>query len=289
MLSARATALVRRGLGLLATGRKDDAVRALACVDAALAIRRTLPSDDAASRFDLAGAWMNRAEALAAIDPHAHATAVVAAYDAAVPLLDSLPPADDPRFPRRLATALQNRVLARRRQDPHAWTAVPDLIRALNVLETSAGGSADVMLAAIWVNLADAQLAEPVESAWRRAIESAQRALDLLGSHEDADVDAAAVGLKARHVCCQAAARRLAHAVDGAQAGPALHVATDAADGGLALIARWEARGVARFRPFTEDFFEFGRRVYGAFQPQFVAEFEADHGRKSTAGVPTRG
>jgi hypothetical protein len=52
-----------------------------------------------------------------------------------------------------------------------------------------------------------------------------------------------------------------------------VHEATDAVDDGLALIRRWEQKGVAGFRMLAADLFRFGSRVYLIYQPQFLQEF----------------
>ena len=56
-----------------------------------------------------------------------------------------------------------------------------------------------------------------------------------------------------------------------------VHEATDAVDDGLALVRRWEQRGVESFRAVAFELFRFGARVYARYQPQFLDEFIADN------------
>ena len=270
---------MQRGRDLMAAGGGDAAHRALVLFDRAIAIRRGFPLDDSRNRYDLAGAWLNRAEALLAIDDAVSVETALRAFDVAVPLLEGLPFDQDSRYLRRLAVALQNRAIGRRRSGREAWKAVPDLFLALGALDTPAGRTledARTLQATIWVNLADAQLAERDWVAWHRAIQSTECALALLRSTEKEDTNAAGIGVRARRTCCQAAARCLAR-VDMPKRDEVVHAATDAVDDALALIAHWEQRGVSSFRSVAADLLEFGRQAYGTYQPQFARQFDQDY------------
>jgi hypothetical protein len=128
------------------------------------------------------------------------------------------------------------------------------------------------------MNLANARLAEESTQGERLAEEGARHAVTLVADLETDDVHTAEVGMKARHVLCQAIAQRVSQITDmHARIPDAVHEATDAADSGLALARRWEKNGVDRFRHIARDLFLFGMRVYARYQPQFLAEFVSEN------------
>src|SRR5262249_4414010 len=104
-----------------------------------------------------------------------------------------------------------------------------------------------------------------------------RRALALVKAHEHVDPAAAEAGLKARHVLCHIAARRLSAQKKDKTSLVDVTEATDLADEGLALVREWERRGVERFRHLASDLFRFGARVYGHYQPHFLHEFLREH------------
>lgn len=273
-----ATQSMRRGMALRSLARPWARAQALALFDRAVALRRGR-ADDSVGRFDLAGALMNRAEVLLALGGADSAAAALSSLDEAVTLLEECPWTAEPRVAERLAIALQNRALASRRSDPGAWTVVPDLFRAISVLERPAaprGEREPLLLATAWIALAEVQAADGADGAWRRARQSAERALALVRPLEDEDCTAAEVGLRARHVGCRALSRCLSQPVD-TRADREVHDSTDLVESGLDLVARWERRGVGRFRAIAADLLEYGRRVYQRFQPHFAGDFERDY------------
>ena len=96
------------------------------------------------------------------------------------------------------------------------------------------------MLAATWVNLANAHILEASAESEPRARYAAMHAVALVKNWEDQDADAADVGLKGRHVLCHALSLRLSSpTVPGETMSDDVHQASDAADEGLALVRRW--------------------------------------------------
>lgn len=199
-MSERSHVLVRRGLNLMTVGTPETADRALALFDQAIAMRSARAGDAATAiglddAFDLAGAWMNRAEALLARNRPGDAAAAVDALNQAVALLDRLMPGST-LARRRLAIASHNRAVAWRRcGGRESWQAVPDLLRAIDLLEDCVAEAITdraILLAAAWASLAEAQLAEPTEDAWERAVESAGQAVDLLAPRQPTGATAAA-------------------------------------------------------------------------------------------------
>src|SRR4029450_5789439 len=185
--------------------------------------------------------------------------------DEGIAVVRDLPMSDDPRFPRRLAMAHQNRGLALHAQG-ESTDAVTAFGEAVGVLERD--GAARIpdrqyLLAAIWLNIANVQASLETSQSSAEARVAALRALALVAELETHDADAAEAGLKARHVLCRTVADHLAQSDGTHEAMPdAVHEATDAVDEGLGLVRRWEQKGVARFRALAYDLFRFGARVY---------------------------
>ncbi len=250
----------------------SDADAALVCFDQALELRRGLPTEVPKHAYGLAACWLNRAEALACLGP-AHQAQALRAYDEALVLLRTLPLGADARFSKRLAIAQQNRALVLAAQKPPATAdAIAALVDAIAVLDQADAIHAperEYLLAVVWMNLANILASEATIESDLAAREAARRALESVKAQERDDAAAAEAGLKARHVLCQIAGRRLSVKDD-------VHDATDLADEGLVLVREWERRGVDRFRNLAADLFQFGARVYAYYQPHFLHEFVSE-------------
>ena len=279
-LNTRASALMQRGIALMEGG---DAPAALRWFDEALALRQQLPADAVPIyAYGLAACWLNRADALACIGDVATVEDALAAYDAGIAVMRTVALDTDPRFPRRLAIALQNRALALRARNVRDLGPVTSgFLEAIDVLQQEHAAAIPDrarLLATVWVNVADTHAPYATDSSFALAYNGIDRALALLADVEDEDEDAAAVGVKARHVRCGAIASRLASPeLSDAQRVALVHEATDTAEEALAIIARWERGGVTRFRGLAADLFRFGAHTYALFQPQFVHEFVHEH------------
>ncbi len=271
-IDAEASVLMKRGLALLTEPGADSVTAALACFDSALDLRRRLPIGTVPTfSYGLAACWLNRAEALMRLGQLQPA---VDAFDEAIALMRALPLHDDPRFARRSIIAHQNRGRALHSQERVA-DAVDAFHEAKSILEQGHDiADRDYLLAAIWVNLANAHAAQATADDDSRARDAALRAVALVSRLEEADADAAEAGLMARHVLCHTVARTLSdRRLEAPSPSDDVHEATDLADEGLHLIRRWEQKGVTRFRALAVDLFRFGARVYARYQPQFLPEF----------------
>lgn len=282
-INTRASVFMKEGICLMDDARPEAIVAALQCFDRALELRRRLPIDTSPMlRYGLAACWLNRAEALMHLETPEKIQLALRSYDEALALLHDLPLQEDARFPKRLAIAHQNRGLALQSQKSSANAeAKQEFLKAIKILEHEhAAQIADrlYLLAAVWMNLANAELAEASTQSEKRAEEAAHRAITLVADLETNDVHIAEVGMKARHILCNAIAKRLSQNTDRHARMPGdVHKATDAADTGLALARRWELDGVDRFRKIAHDLFRFGMRVYSRYQPQFLAEFVSEN------------
>jgi hypothetical protein len=270
---AQASLFMQEGIRLTQSGDDVDALR---CFDCAFELRRRLPTEVPVHAYGLAACWLNRAEALTRLGPGYHALAL-GAYDEALALLCPLPLGDDARFSKRLAIAHQNRALVLAAQNPpataEALAALTDAIAVLDHAESMEVSEREYLLAAVWMNLANIQASEATIVSDLAAEQAARRALTLVKAQEHEDVAAAEVGLKARHVLCHIAARRLSARTEGETNMANVHDATDLADEGLGVVREWERRGVDRFRNLASDLFRFGARVYAYYQPHFLHEF----------------
>ncbi len=264
---------MHEGMRLAQSGNDADA---LPYFDRALDLRLRLPTEVPVLAYGLAACWLNRAESLTRLGPAQHAAALSAYYEG-LALLRPLPLADDPRFSRRLAIALQNRALLISAQNPRPTVEViASLVEAKTVLEQATAmdpPERNYLLAVVWMNLANVQASEITAASDQSAREAARQALALIKELEREAAGAAEVGLKARHVLCHIAARQLSAQKKTETPIEGIEEATDLADEGLALVRQWEQRGVNSFRPLAADLLRFGGRVYAHYQPHFLHEF----------------
>jgi hypothetical protein len=271
---ARASSFMKEGIRLMESGNDPNA--ALLCFDRALELRRQLPTEVPIHAYGLAACWLNRAEALTCLGPAQYALAL-RAYDEGLALLRSLPLGEDARFPKRFAIAHQNRALVLAAQNPPATAdAVAGLADAIVVLDHAEAMDAaerDYLLAVVWMNLANIQASAATIKSDLAAGDAARQALALVRARENEDAAAAEAGLKARHVLCQIAGRRLSVGAESETVRADVNDATDLADEGLDLVREWERRGVDRFRHLASDLLRFGARVYSDYQPHFLDEF----------------
>jgi hypothetical protein len=275
-----ARAAMRDGLRCVADGpaRAPDAVQ---CFERALRSRLLpMPGTSRWRRYALAATWINLASARLDCSQPDDAPAAVQACEAAIAALVPLPTVVDPRLPRRLAIAqhTRGRALLQLGRTADAGTAFAEAIAVLDAPCSRRVADRDYLRAAAWVALADTQLQDGAANGRSRALHSVTAALQLVRGFEAADVRAADVGLRARHVCCRAVADELAAGLGRLSAADgSVHLATDVAEEGLALARRWEERGMTRFQPIARDLFRFGAGVYARYQPQFLDEYLADH------------
>ena len=281
-IDAQASVLMKQGIRLLSDADPAAVTEALGCFDRALALRSRLPIDEAPLlRYGLAACWLNRADALMRLGDAAQIAEALRAFDEGIIVLGGLPLGQDARFPRRLAMAHHNRGLALQRQNRSVADVIAAFTDAITILDHDHAAlisDRQYLRAVVWMNLANARASEGATESDALARDAALRAIALVADLEAHDVDAAEVGLKARHVLCQTIARRLSLPAASDETMPDdFHEATDIADDGLGLVRRWEQKGVVRFRAIAFDLFRFGARVYARYQPQFLNEFVLDN------------
>jgi hypothetical protein len=280
-INAEASVLMKRGIALLDEPRREAAIDALHCFDEALELRRRVPVGHSAFQdYLLAACLLNRADALVRFNDVGPLAAALASYQEGIDVLRAVRLSEDPRYPRRLAIAHQNRGLALqlRGDMASAASAFNDALAVLDHDHSTGITDRDYLRAIVWLNLANLQAANPAADSQAAARAAAARTLAYVAGMEAEDIQAAAAGLQARHVVCRVCAQTLSEVdeVDD-DMPPDVHEASDAVDEGLRLVRNWEMRGVAAFRGLAFDLFRFGARVYARFQPQFLDEFIAEN------------
>jgi hypothetical protein len=291
-INAEASVLMKRGIAFMDEPRREAPIDALHCFDEALALRRRVPADHSPFQgYLLAACLLNRADALIRLNDTGPLAAALASFQEAIDILRTLPANEDPRYPRRLALACQNRGLALQIQGDQeaAIESFGDAIAVLDSVDAAAIEDRDYLRAVVWLNLATLYVNLQAAESQADARDAAARAMAYVAEAEQHDGPAAAVGLQARHVLCRVCALTLSSDEGAAEEMPEdVHEATDAVDEGLALIRSWEQRGIEAFRALAVDLFRFGARVYARYQPQFLDEFVAenlDPSQSSTAFV----
>ncbi len=275
-INSRASVLMKRGIALVEASDPATYTEAEACFDAAAELRRSLPFREVPLyAYNLAACVLNRADLLARDTERARRASALPVYDEGIALLQPLPLADDERYPRRLAIALQNRGLAL--QEASVDAAIDSLASAIAVLEHEHAtriADRDALLGTVYLNLANAHSTTQSDEAAARARIAALRSLAAVATKESTSAAAAEAGLKARHVLCHLLARRLAAGqASDADLTADVHETTDIVDEGLAMARQWERSGVTGFRSIAYDLFRFGARVYALYQPHFLDEF----------------
>jgi tetratricopeptide (TPR) repeat protein len=281
--NAEAKVWMKRGIALLSANNTDVLPEALNCFEHALEIRKTLPFEESSwFRWLLTACWMNRGDVLTRLRKPDELTAAVQSFDEAIFHLQRLPLEEDPQYRGRLALAWMNRSLALRAQATMAslHEALLSLDRAKVVLEEDATPERPVgttMMATLLINRA-AVLLEVSPPRPLEALDVAQAALALCEPTEQQVLQAAEIGLKARHAFCHAVAVLLeTPPVDTTRADDWIMQATDKVDEAMQLTARWEKQGAAQhFRSMRSELFRYGCKLLLAYQPHFMAEFLLD-------------
>ncbi|MDB6004049.1 MAG: hypothetical protein JWR15_1036 [Prosthecobacter sp.] len=281
--NAVAKVWMKRGIALLSASNAEALPEALNCFEQALEIRRTLPFEESAwFRWLLTACWMNRGDVLTRLGKPDQLTAAVQSFDEAIFHLLRLPLEEDPQYRGRLTLGWMNRSLALRAQGtPESLReALLSLDRAKTVFEESATPERPIgttMMATLLINRA-AVLLEVSPPRSLEALDVAQAALTSCQPAEREMLQAAEIGLKARHAFCHAVAVLLeTPPVDTTRADDWIMQATDKVDEAMQLTAHWEKHGAAQhFRGMRNELFRYGCNLLLAYQPHFMAEFLLD-------------
>jgi tetratricopeptide (TPR) repeat protein len=281
--NAVAKVWMKRGIALLSANDLAALPEALHCFEQALAIRRELPFEESSwFRWLLTACWMNRGDVLTRLGNQVHLIAAVQSFDEAIVHLQKLPLAEDSQYRGRLALAWMNRSLALRAlaspKSLHA--ALQSLDHAKTVIEESETAGLPVNSAILPIMLINraALLLEVSPPRMLKAMQVAEEALLLSKPTEHLNLQAAEIGLKARHVFCRAVALLLeTPPVDTSHADDWIIQATDKVDEAMQLTASWESQSEAGpFHALRHGLFRYGCNLLLAYQPHFLAEFLLD-------------
>lgn len=274
---------MKRGIALLSASNPEVLPDALHCFDQALAIRRELPfAESAWFRWLLTACWMNRGDVLTRLGKPADLTAAVQSFDEAIVHLQHLPLEADSQYRGRLALGWMNRSLALRAQaTPESLhAALLSLDHGKAVIEESVQVGLPVntaLLPTLLINRA-ALLLEVSPPRMLEALQVAEETLILCLPQEQLTLQAAEIGLKARHIFCHAVAMLLdTPPVDTTRADDWIIQATDKVDEAMRLTARWESQKESGpFHALRHELFRYGCNLLLAYQPHFMAEFLLD-------------
>jgi len=281
--NAVAKVWMKRGIALLSANDTAALPAALHCFEQALAIRKELPFEESAwYRWLLTACWMNRGDVLTRLGQPAELIAAVHSFDEAIFHLQKLPLEEDSQYRGRLALAWMNRSLALCAQaTPESLhAALLSLDQGKTVIEESVTKGLPVntaLLPTLLINRA-ALLLEVSPPRMLEAMQVAEETLALCQTTEHLTLQAAEIGLKARHIFCHAVALLLeAPPVDTSRADDWIMQATDKVDEAMHLTARWEKQGMPEhFRALRHELFRYGCNLLLAYQPHFMAEFLLD-------------
>lgn len=286
-----AQAWLLRGHELEADGQLADAI-------AAYDESRAFATDESVAatlsgRRAHAVAAMNRGNALQKFDDPEHLAAAIAAYDEAIAVLAMLPLESDPTLRNTCGAAWMNRghAFQHRRDAASLAAAIASHERAIEVLKSlPEDGPAYFVrnLAGARVNLADALIDLKTPADWERARQAARAAIAAVAAREQANLEFADLGLKARRALVEATGHLLVTAGDDPAAAERLAAeVSDAIDDGLALARRWQSSGHIFVRPIAVRLFRFGAQLYRIQQPHFLAEFILENlAPEAFAGIP---
>ena len=281
--NAIAKVWMKRGIALLSANDTAALPLALHCFEQALAIRRELPFEESSwFRWLLTACWMNRGDVLTRLGKPDDLIAAVQSFDEAIFNLQKLPLEEDSQYRGRLALAWMNRSLALRAQatPDSLHAALLSLDHAATVIAASVAAKLPVntaLLPTLLINRA-ALLLEVSPPRMLEAMQVTEEALTLCQPTEHLNLQAAEIGLKARHLFCRAVAILLETSpVDTNLADDWIIQATDKVDESMQLTARWENQGeAAPFQALRHELFRYGCGLLLAYQPHFMAEFLLD-------------
>jgi tetratricopeptide (TPR) repeat protein len=261
-------------------------MEALGAFDRAVELLELLPFGETPRfRHNLAAAWMNRADAFRQIDTSMGQSRALRAYGRAIEVARDLPLDEKPSYRVLLASCWINLGNLHQRLSRFS-EAVLDYDRglaALGTLPDSGHRLARHHAATAWTNRGEALMCAPIGNA-SAAVESARMALRHVEGRAvagDADVK---LGLLALRVIARGLESEL-RAEASPQSTDRVAALTDVAERGIDLAFAGRERDPQMFDPLIVWFFSFGSRIYGRYQPQFLAEYleEVIHGLNSGA------
>jgi hypothetical protein len=283
-------AWVNLGCSLQTGGSRESLLEAMDAFDRAVDLMERLPLEsNPRFRHNLAAAWMNRADTFSRIDTDSSRERALEAYHHAVVVAGELPLDEKPSFRVLLGSCWINLGTLQQRmaRNPQAVLSYERAASALGRLAESGHRLACHHAATAWTNRGEALLCMSSGDGAGNAVDSARTALrQIEGRHLDGPTGAK-LGLRALRVL----ARGLEIlARSGSRTPEGVAEMTDVAERGIDRAFMGRRSEPEFFDPFVLWFFSFGSRIYGRYQPQFLAEYlEEVLGRWDFAGSPAGG
>jgi tetratricopeptide (TPR) repeat protein len=267
-------AWVNLGCALMVGRTRESWQEALDAFDKAVDLFGRLPFESNA-RFahNLAASHMNRAGVSSKIDTSTSRIIALRDYARAIEIAAKLP-LDEKASNRILLASCWINLGNLQQRGPaiaEAVHAYESAVEALGDLPAQGHRLACHHAATAWTSKAEAMLLRPGADGAGRAVESAQNALEHVeGKSLDGPVDS-----KLSLCALRVMARGLEALVHSGSDQRAQGIArlTDVAERGLDIAFGGHETDPLFFDPFVLWFFSFGSRIYGQFQPQFLAEF----------------
>jgi hypothetical protein len=272
------TAWVNLGCALQAGEDRGELAEALGAFDRAIRILEPmLGGADSRFRHNLAAAWMGRADSLARIG--SSRLEALQAYDRAIEIARGLPMDGKPSFRILLGSCGINRgnLLVRAGGAADLSAAVrsyDEALAALGSLARSGHRMARCHAASAWTNRGEALLAVSPGVNAGQAVDSGRRALAEVEGGSLEGPALAQLRLRALRVMALGLERLLP--AGGPAAAPrrdAVAALTDIAERAIAIAIGCRDGAGGKLDPHLAWFFEFGARIYGLYQPQFLAEY----------------
>lgn len=266
-------AWVNLGCALQAGAARNCLEEALGAFDRAVELLERLPLG-AVPRFrhNLGAAWMNRADACMQIGTTSSLTMARRAYARAIEIAGELPLDEKPSFRVLLASCWLNlgNLEQRLSRFPEAVLDYDRALAALGILPRCGHRLARHHAATAWTNRGEALLC--IAGVGESAVESAKNALlQVEGRPLDSLAEAK---LKLRALRVLARGRESLLCAEGSpKSAEQVAGLTDIAERALDLALGIRGRDSEMFDPFLLWFFSFGSRIYGRYQPQFLAEY----------------
>ena len=271
-------AWVNLGCALQACGDKAGPGGAVDAFDRGIELLERLPiADNFRFRHNLAAAWMGRADALAVVGTDAACSGALRAYDRAIEVARRLPMEEKASHRILLASCGINRGNLRQRAgDAGALSAAVEsydgALAALGTLPQSGHRLACHHAATAWANRGAALLLASAGDNAGQAVDSARMSLAQIEGRDLVSPASAELQLRALRVMA-GGLETLLLASGPAPRADTVAAMSNLAERGIALAVGCRERAPGQLDPYLAWFFGFGSRIYGRYQPQFLAEF----------------
>ena len=267
------TAWVNLGCALQSGGTAHSLEEAHRALGRAIDLLERLPIEgNPRFRHNLAAAWMNRADASGGMDTATGRRDALSDYGRALEIARELPLHEKVSFRILLGSCFINLGNLHQRLSAYsdAVSAYDEALAALGNLPRSGHRLASHHAATAWTSRGEALLRLVGDRNAARAVDSARRALaqiDGLGLDRS-------IGSKLSLSALRVMASGLESLMRGGSAGAdRLAELTDVAERGIDLAIAGRDAAPEIFDPFLSWFYAFGSRIYGSYQPQFLAEY----------------